>query len=141
MLIATWYRPPNSSYDLFEKFEHFLKLVDDENIEIIIAGDLNCNFLESPKGQVTCKLLDIMNTYQLQQHIEKPTRVTPTTCSLTDVIFAYVGDNKTLETGVIPLGISDQNRVYMCRKISFHKELPKFVLTREYKRYNVNAFE
>ena len=67
-LIATWYRPPNSSNDLFQKFEHFLKLVDDENIEIIIAGDLNCNFLESPKGQVTCKLLDIMNIYQLQQH-------------------------------------------------------------------------
>ena len=29
-LIAKWYRPPNSSYDLFQKFEHFLKLVDDE---------------------------------------------------------------------------------------------------------------
>ena len=93
-LIATWYRPPNSSNHLFQKFEHFLKLVDDENIEIIIAGDLNCNFLESPKGQVTCKLLGIMNTYQLQQHIEKPTRVTPTTSSLIDVIFTYVGDNK-----------------------------------------------
>ena len=51
-LIATWYRPPNSSNDLFQKFEHFLKLVDDENIEIIIAGDLNCNFLESPKAKV-----------------------------------------------------------------------------------------
>ena len=124
-LIATWYRPPNSSNDLFQKFEHFLKLVDDENIEIIIAGDLNCNFLESPKGQVTCKLLDIMNTYQLQQHIEKPTRVTPTTSSLIDVIFTYVGDNKTLETGVIPLG-------------SVTTTLSTFVLTRQYKRYNVN---
>ena len=139
-LIATWYRPPNSSNDLFQKFEHFLKLVDYENIEIIIAGDLNCNFLESPKGQVTHKLLDLMNTYQLQQHIEKPTRVTPTTSSLIDVIFTYVGDNKTLETGIIPLGISDHNLVYICRKISFPKELPKFVLTRQYKRYNVNAF-
>ena len=62
-LIATWYRPPNSSNDFFQKFEHFVKLVDDENIEIIIAGDLNCNFLESPKGQVTYKILDLMNTY------------------------------------------------------------------------------
>ena len=81
-----------------------------------------------------------MNIYQLQQHIENPTRVTPTTSSLIDVIFTYVGDNKTLETGVIPLGISDHNLVYICRKISFPGELPKFVLTRQYKRYNVNAF-
>ena len=85
--------------------------------------------MESPKGQVTYKLLDLMNTYQLQQHIEKPTRVTPTTSSLIDVIFTYIGDSKTLETGVIPLGISDHNLVYIRRKISFPKQLPKFVLT------------
>ena len=112
LLIATWYRPPNSSHDLFYKFENFLKLAEDENMEIIITGDLNCNFLEMPKSQVTCKLADIMNIYQLQQHIKIPTRVTPITSSLIDVIFTYMGDNKTLETGVIPLGISDHNLVY-----------------------------
>ena len=79
LLIATWYRPPNSSHDLFHKFESFLKLAEDENMEIIITGDLNCNFLEMPKSQVTCKLVDIMNIYQLQQHniIKIPTRVIP----------------------------------------------------------------
>ena len=140
LLIATWYRPPNSSHDLFHKFENFLKLAEDENMEIIITGDLNCNFLEMPKSQATCKLVDIMNIYQLQQHIKIPTRVTPITSSLIDVIFTYMGDNKTLETGVIPLGISDHNLVYICRKISLPKELPKIVLSRQYKRYNVNAF-
>ena len=93
-----------------------------------------------PKSQVTCKLVDIMNIFQLQQHIKIPTRVTPITSSLIDVIFTYMGDNKTLETGVIPLGISDHNLVYICRKISLPKELPKIVLSRQYKRYNVNAF-
>jgi hypothetical protein len=39
----------------------------------------------------------------------------------------------TLETGVIPLGISDHNLVYICRKISLPKELPKIVLSRQYK--------
>ena len=51
LLIATWYRSPNSCHDLFQKFEYFLKLVDDEDIEINITGDL-----ELPKSQVTCKL-------------------------------------------------------------------------------------
>jgi exonuclease III len=51
LLIATWYRTPNSSHDLFHKFENFLKLAEDENMEIIITGDLNCNFLEMPKAK------------------------------------------------------------------------------------------
>ena len=109
-------------------------------MEIIITGDLNCNFLELPKSQVTFKLADIMNIYQLQQHIRIPTTVSPITSSLIDVMFTYMGDNKTLETGVIPFGISDHNLVYICRKISLPKELPKIVLSRQYKRYNVNAF-
>ena len=79
LLIATWYRPPNSSIELFSDFEKFLQLVDDENKEIIITGDLNCNLLEQTRSQVTSRLLDVMDIFQLQQHIQTPTRITPTT--------------------------------------------------------------
>ena len=140
LLIATWYRPPNSSHDLFQNFEQFLKQLDDENMEFILTGDLNCNFLESTTSQVTSKLFDIMDIFQLQQHIKTPTRITPTSSTLIDVIFIYIGDKKTLETGVIPLGISDHSLVYLCRKLSIPKESPKVILTRQYKNYNVNAF-
>ena len=61
LLIATWYGPPNSGHDLFQKFEHFLTAVDDEHVEVIIIGDLNCNFIEQRKSQATCKLLDIID--------------------------------------------------------------------------------
>ena len=40
LLITTWYRPPNSSIELFSDFENFLELLEDENKEIIIT-DLN----------------------------------------------------------------------------------------------------
>ena len=63
LLIATWYRPPNSSIELFSDFEKFLQLVDDENKEIIITGDLNCNLLEQTRSQVTSRLLDIMDIF------------------------------------------------------------------------------
>jgi exonuclease III len=43
LLISTWYRPPNSSCELLNYFEQFLKQLDDENKEIIITGDFNCN--------------------------------------------------------------------------------------------------
>ena len=51
-----------------------------------------------------------------------------------------LGTKKTLETGDIPLGISDHSLVYLCRKLSIPKESPKVILTRQYKNYNVNAF-
>ena len=44
-LISTWYRPPNSSIDLFNKFENILRLIDIEEKESIIVGDLNCDLL------------------------------------------------------------------------------------------------
>ena len=62
LFIATWYRPPKSNHDLLQKVEHFLKLFDDEDMEITIAGDPNSNFLELLESKVTCKLFDIMNT-------------------------------------------------------------------------------
>ena len=40
LLITTWHRPPNYSVELFSEFEIFLKLLEDENKEIIITGDL-----------------------------------------------------------------------------------------------------
>ena len=41
-LVTTWYRPPNSPVEIFDKFENFLQLAENENIDLIITGDLNC---------------------------------------------------------------------------------------------------
>ena len=138
--ITTWYRPPNSSIELFSDFENFLELLEDENKEIIITGDLNCNLLEQNKNLPTSKLLDLVDVYQLQQHILSPTRITNTTASLLDVILTYCGDDKILDTGVIHLGISDHSLVYLCRKLSIPKAPPKTVFIRHYKNHDVNKF-
>ena len=42
-LLSTWYRPPNSSIDLLNKFENTLRLIDMEDKESIILGDFNCD--------------------------------------------------------------------------------------------------
>ena len=127
LLIAAWYRPPNSSIELFSDFEKFLQLVDDENKEIIITGDLNCNLLEQTRSQVTSRLLDVMDIFQLQQHIQTPT--------------SQIGDSKILETGAIQLGISDHSLVYLCRKISIPKEPPRIIFTRQFKNYQASLFK
>ena len=53
VLISTWYRPPSAKIELFQKFENFLKLIDNEDKDIIIIGDLNCNFIEHTQNQAT----------------------------------------------------------------------------------------
>ena len=42
-LISTWYRPPNSNLDIFDEWALFLSKCDNENCELIIIGDFNCD--------------------------------------------------------------------------------------------------
>ena len=42
-LVSTWYRPPNSSTDLFDAYDIFLLNCDAENKELILLGDINCD--------------------------------------------------------------------------------------------------
>jgi exonuclease III len=46
VLVSTWYRPPDWNIELLECFEICLKTIDDENKEIIITGDFNCDLLK-----------------------------------------------------------------------------------------------
>ena len=41
ILIGTWYRPPSSSIELFDKFEKILNRIEDTNLETSLIGDLN----------------------------------------------------------------------------------------------------
>ena len=126
---------------MFHYFEEFLKLADIENKQLIITGDLNCNFLEQVRSTCTAKLLEIFDLYLLKQHIQSPTRVTAKSQSLIDVIITSIDDNKIIDSGVLELGISDHHLVYICRKVSLPKESPKIIFSRQFKNFNVNQFK
>ena len=53
-LVASWYRPPKSPLEHFEKFERFLEKADTMYAEIYILGDLNCNILSNPPETTYC---------------------------------------------------------------------------------------
>jgi hypothetical protein len=44
-IVASVYRPPNASSAFFDAFEKMIGLIDDENKELRILGDLNCDML------------------------------------------------------------------------------------------------
>ena len=116
-LISTWYRPPNSNLELFDEWALFLSKCDNENCELIIVGDFNCDVGKSPPDHQTQKLQFICRLYQIDQLITEPTRVTPTSATVIDLIFTNRSENIS-ESGVIHLGISDQSLVYLVRKFT-----------------------
>jgi hypothetical protein len=47
-LISAWYRPPNSNIDLFDSFEMFINKCEIESKELLVLGDLNCDWNKTP---------------------------------------------------------------------------------------------
>ena len=73
-LLNTWYRPPNTSLELFNSYEELVKNMDSEGNEIILIRDFNCDWSrEKDKlNSQTNKLVDIANLFQLEQFIKQP---------------------------------------------------------------------
>lgn len=80
-LYAHGITPPHSKIDLITDFESFLHKCDLENQELLIMGDLNCDFSQSPADSNTCKLQLLSLLYQLEQLIIEPTRITGTSAT------------------------------------------------------------
>ena len=94
-VVSTWYRPPNSPSKLFGDFiEAFVGRSDTEGKEHYIMGDLNFYMLPTSCSSInTQKLLNIANIYNLKQLIREPTRITPSSSTWIDVIFASHQNN------------------------------------------------
>jgi hypothetical protein len=89
----------------------------------------------------TKRLSDLINEFQLKQHITSPTRITPSSKTLIDIIMTKASDTKIIDSEVIHLGLSDHSLVYICRKIGIPRAEPKIVETRQFKYFNSSAFQ
>ena len=86
----TWYRPPQSSPDLFSTFERIIDKIDAENLELYLMGDLYSYILWS---------------YGL---ITEPTRVTQYSSTLIDLCLTNSPD-KISKSGVIAFEVRECN--------------------------------
>lgn len=118
-IVVTWYRPPDSLIGIFSPFEVLIKKLDSENIEYYLMGDLNCDVIATQYDNHTRKLMSIADVYGLQQLITEPTRITPTSATLIDLIYTNCPD-KIVCSGVCHVSISDHNVVFAYRKLSIN---------------------
>ena len=98
--VSTWYRPPQSSPDLFAVFERVVDKVDPENLELYLLGDLNCDLLPDSVNANSSHLLNIMDIYGLTQLITEPTRVTQYSRTLIDLCLTNSPDKLASATTV-----------------------------------------
>ena len=115
ILLCVAYRPPDCSVscfvdDFMENYTHALT----SGKAIFVTGDLNCNVLKNcPEAHALGDLCDSLNLTQL---IKTPTRVTPQSSSLIDVILASDA-GLVAESGVEETHISDHYLVYSILKL------------------------
>ena len=139
-IISSVYRPPNTTVEIFSKIEKQIQLVDNENKEFYLLGDLNCNLLDSNLSNVKM-LQEIMQLYQLTQIIDVPIRVTKSTKSILDVCITSSPD-KIFQSGVVHLGISDHSLIYATRKLNSVRkgDTQNLVEFRNFRKFNVESF-
>ena len=139
-VVTSWYRPPNSSPNLFPHLDALLGRLDSEHVEHYFIGDMNCDLLSSDNIHARA-LLSITEMYGLKQLIDEPTRITPSTSTLIDLIFTSHQDN-VICSGVSHVGISDHSLVYVYRKISIPAPSKGINLInyRQFKHFNSTNF-
>ena len=85
-VIVTWYTPPDSPIGIFSSFESLIGKLDSENVEFFVLGDMNCDMITTRYDNDTSKLRGIADVYGLEQLISEPTRITPTSSTLIDIL-------------------------------------------------------
>ena len=140
-LVTTVHRPPSASSDFFDLFEKLIKAIDNENKEMYVLGDLNCDMLKTDKDSntPTKKIKSLYELYQLSQLIDEATRITMTTSSLIDHIVTNTPE-KICDSGVIHTGISDHSLVFAIRKISVIRKQENTVEIRNMKNFDEEKF-
>ena len=136
--VSTLYRPPNSSKYLCknftEKFNELLQKLNKENKEMIIIGDINCNYLDNNNNKEVKELLALNGFIQL---VNDPTRVTDTTETLIDVILTTKPEN-LCDIKVIPTAMSDHDTIGCRRKLNNNKHSPEEIRCRDFSNYEPN---
>ena len=156
ILICMLYRPPSAKACYRGILSNNIEKALSMNQNVVIMGDFNCDMLNTDDYSNNW-VTDMCTLFHLNQLILNPTRITPSSCTLIDLILTSVSELYQ-NTEVIPVTLSDHyliyttitnfrtkqtiNNVIKCRSfskfddISFLKSIDKFLST-----YNISSYD
>ena len=107
---------------------------------IVATRDINVNML-TPNGPNVKKYIDLLTTLNLHQHVQRPTRTTPTSKTLTDHIVSNVPGRVTFCNVLLCPTISDHYEPYVCINVRVKLFQPRYKLLRNEKQFDETAFK
>ena len=136
IFLSVVYRPPSKGSDLesTDQLCAYLKECDSklpQIKEVFICGDFNCNMMS--RYALSSKIKDLCSSLSLKQLIEEPTRVTPHSSTLLDLIMT--NSVNISKAGVIDPGVSDHSLIYVIRKFKRPKGETKIIRVRSFKNF------
>ncbi|VDI44092.1 Hypothetical predicted protein [Mytilus galloprovincialis] len=134
-LLCFVYRPPKSLIGWIDKFEDEIKIAMKYNSDVILMGDFNINCLQPNK--IPQRWLTALETYNFQQVIKEPTRVTNESKTLIDHIYV-TSLSMVKEAHVSKYSISDHYPICMTRqeKLYDKKHSHSTITYRNFKTFN-----
>lgn len=134
--IGLIYRPPIASKQLFlDEFEEVLSSFILEFDSMVCVGDFNMNMLNINDSAIV-RLNDMLDSFEVSQIIDQPTRTTATVSSLLDLILCSNNGN-ILDCGVIPThGLSDHDAVFCITAVSHIIGVPPPKTYRDFSRFD-----
>nr|CAI5832947.1 unnamed protein product [Callosobruchus analis] len=138
-VIGVVYRPPSSNISncLTELEDTIVKLLPTSD-NLLITGDLNINILVPDRK--TRLLYSFMESFNLAQLVDTPTRITSTSQTLIDVVMATINEGITV-TGTIDInGISDHLAVLFKLCVPKLKTHVRFKIYRDYQYFDHALF-
>lgn len=141
-VVCCMYRPPGSSVEYYnamiDELMHFRK-----DHELLLLGDLNFDY-KFDELLYSRPIYHIESLFGLTQLVLSPTRVTPTSSTLIDVILSSMPERHT-GTRVIKFGASDhycvETKMQLLKKSQHqNKQCHNVLHYRDYKSFSIDAF-
>ena len=131
---------PNFFEDIYGVFEKAWM----KSATIILLGDFNCDLLgidsktETEIHPKTRRLLTLFQLFDMQNIVNKPTRITPGSSTLIDFIVT-TKPNLINRKGVVPLGLSDHCLICAALNLKLKRSPPNVINVRNYSFRLINS--
>ena len=126
---------------LTEELETALSCISSE-AEVILLGDFNVNFLATKNDgsrALKRKLLSFTSMFNLEQLIDKPTRITENSSTLIDLLFAN-NNHRIVASGVLHVNLNDHSLIYCVVKAGVRRTPGRVIEYRSFKTYSKQSF-
>lgn len=134
IIVGCIYRHPKGSVETFNYLNEVLKLMNLRNKPLYVLGDLNDDQLSTGN-----KLSKIINTNKLNQIIDKPTRITPTSATTLDLIIVNKPES-IIHSDVVPKIVGDHELISVKINMKKPKRVPVCKTFRQMSNYDATTF-